>query len=142
VTTPGPADDIPTKVVPYVVTGYAVDEEGEGAEDVDGELPEQEGTIAPRWRAALGIGALVLAAATAALTASAIVVASANDYPAGIMLGYAAIAVSALAVVAGGLAAILARGGRFGVAAIVLAIVANPFVLLVALRFFGGFQTP
>lgn len=137
-TNPGPLDRLPTKVVPYVVTGYAEEEQ----EPVDPEQPAESAAEASRTKTAwVGIVALGLSVCAAVLHVIAVVVASGNDFEPATLLGYGAIGVSALGVIVGIVAVIMGRGRRWGVAAIVLGLIANPLLLLVVLRFASGLVT-
>lgn len=93
----------------------------------------------PRRKSRLpGLIAFAAVVVAAGIQVAAIVVASANDYPPAVVLAWFAIVLSAAAVVAGVVAAILGRGRRWGIAAAVLGIVTNPLVLLGVLRFVAG----
>lgn|GEM_PF-2311722 len=134
-TSAGEVERVPLKVVPIYV--QPIEDEPEPPEE---EFVAEE--PAPKKRTALlGIVAAVLALGTIGVHAAAIVVASTGDFPLGTTLGYVAIGVSVLAVVVGVVAAILGRGRTWGIAATILAIAANPFVLLAVLTFLSGLQT-
>ena len=121
------------KVVPMFI-------DGEGEED-DESSDEQSPPLERTGTALLGILALALAALTAAGLAAGVVIATAGDYRLATIVAYGAIGLSVLAVVGGVLAVILGWGRRWGVIAVIVGVVANPLVLLVVLRFFGGLQT-
>jgi hypothetical protein len=113
----------------------------EQAEPGDDEPQDAEVVVEPTNSALVGLAAAVLAIATIVVHVVAIVVASGGDFPASTILGYLAIALSVLAVAGGVTAAILDRGRRIGVIAAVIGVLANPWVLLVVLRFFSGLTT-
>jgi hypothetical protein len=136
VTEPGPLERLPTKVVPYVVTGYA-EEEVAQEPPVDELPPEPEERPVRRRGPLLGLIALTLAVLTIVAHVTAVVIASGNDFAPATIVGYVAIGLSAASVLAGAVAVILRLGRPWGVIAIVLGVVANPFVLLVVLRFVG-----
>ena len=135
-TEPGPLERLPTKVVPYVVTGYAEDEVAE--EPPIDQPPEPEERPARRRGPLLGLIALSLAVLTVVAHAVAVIVASGNDFEPAAIVAYVAIGLSVASVLAGALAVILRLGRPWGVIAIVLGVIANPFLLLVVLRFVGG----
>ena len=97
---------------------------------------------APRRKTAL-LGATAFAAAVIAgvLQAVAIVVATGGDYFASTVLAYLSIGLAVLGVVVGVVAIVLHRGRRLGIVAVVVGVIANPFVLLTLLRLFGTLTT-
>ena len=110
---------------------------------IEGEEPAADDPAAPIPRgktAVLGALAALLAVLTVAALVSGIVIATALDYRLATTLSYAAIGLSVLAVIGGVAAVILDLGRRWGIAAVILGIVANPLVLLVVLRFLGGLE--
>ena len=121
--------DLGIKVVPMFMEG-----EDEPAEEEPAPL-ERTGT------ALLGILALAFAVLTAGALAAGVVMATAGDYRLATVVAYGAIGLSVLAVIGGVLAAILGWGRRWGVIAVIVGVVANPLVMLAALRFVGGLQT-
>jgi hypothetical protein len=121
--------DLGIKVVPMFIEG-----EDEPAEEEPAPL-ERTGT------ALLGILALAFAVLTAVALAAGVVMATAGDYRLATVITYGAIGLSVLAVIGGVLAAILGWGRRWGVIAVIVGVVANPLVMLAALRFVGGLQT-
>lgn len=125
--------DLGIKVVPMFIDGEG-EGEGEPAEE-ESAPPERTGT------ALLGILALAFAVLTAGALAVGVVMATAGDYRLATVVAYGAIGLSVLAVIGGVLAAILGWGRRWGVVAIIVGVVANPLVMLAALRFVGGLQT-
>ena len=124
---------VPLKVVPIYV--QPIEDEPEPLDEVVAEEP------APRRRPPAWIAAVVLALGTIGAHIAAIVVASAGDFPMGTLLGYVAIGLSLLAVVAGVIAAILGRGRTWGMVAAVIAVLANPFVLLTVLTGLSQLQS-
>lgn|GEM_PF-3274754 len=95
----------------------------DGADAFDDEIPAR-----PRgpW---LGVGALALVGIVAIIDGIAISVAYDDDYDTAIALAIVAIAI-ATASFGLGLAAVITRRGRaWGVAAMVLSVVANPYLL-------------
>ena len=134
-TSPGEVERVPLKVVPIFV--QPIEEEPEA--------PEEEPVVVEEpvrvRRPYVGLAAAVLALGTVAVHIAAIVVATGRDFPTGTYLGYVAIGLSALAVVVGVIAAVIGRGRAWGIAAAVVGILANPWVLLVVLRFLSGLQT-
>lgn len=133
-TTKGDVERVPLKVVPIFV--QPLEDEPDVEEEIVAEEPAPK-----RLRPYLGIVALLLALATVGVHIAAIVVASSGDFPTGTYLGYGAIGVSALAVVFGLVAAVSGSGRAWGIIAAVLAVLANPWVLLIVLRFLSGAQT-
>ena len=134
-TTPGEVERVPIKVVPYYVQPSPEEEPQQAPEG-------EEVPPVPRRRTPLvGIAAAVLALGVVALTTAAIVVASAGDFGLGTTLAYAAIGTSILAVVV----AIVGIAGGFGrgwaIPAFIVAVLANPIVLLTVLDFAEGLQT-
>jgi hypothetical protein len=134
----GEVERVPLKVVPIFVT--PIDDQPEPPEE---QMPAEEAEEdAPRKPTSLiGLTAVALALATIGVHIAAIVVASGGDFPTGTTLGYLAVGLSALAVVVGILAAIVGRGRAWGIGAAIIAVLANPWVLLVVLRFLSGLQT-
>ncbi|CAN5397193.1 hypothetical protein BH11ACT5_BH11ACT5_22230 [soil metagenome] len=134
-TSPGEVERVPLKVVPIYL--QPIDDEPEA--------PEEEPVVVEEpvrvRRPYLGIAAVVLALGTVGVHIAAIVVATGRDFPTGTYLGYVAIGLSALTVVVGLVAAVIGRGRAWGIAAAVVGILANPWVLLVVLRFLSGLQT-
>ena len=137
-TSVGAVERVPLKVVPIFVT--AIEEVPEPPEVDDNDVVDDEGE--PRRRSpALLIAAATLALAAVGVHISAIVIATAGDFPTGTVLGYVAIGLSVLAVVVGVVAAILGRGRVWAIVAASVGLLANPFLLLVVLRFLSGLQT-
>lgn len=123
---PGSVERVPLKVVPYYVEPLPVDETTEP--------PEIEVVPEPATTPLVGLVAALLALATIIVHAVAITVATAGDFATATVLGYVAIGLSIAAVLGGVFAAITQRGRRIGIGAAIVAIVANPFVLLSLLR--------
>ena len=124
---------VPLKVVPIYV--QPIEEEPELVEEVVVEEP------APRRRPPVWIAAVVFALATIGVHIAAIVVASAGDFPTGTLLGYIAIVLSVLAVVAALVAVVLGRGRLWAILAAIVAVLANPFVLLTVLTGLSQLQS-
>ena len=94
----------------------------------------------PRRRTGwLGLGALALALLTAVLTGLAVSAATAGDESGARLLAVAAIVLSILSFLAGAFAVLSGRGRLAGGLSAVLAIVANPWILLQVLDFFSNF---
>ena len=91
--------------------------------------------------AQLGWAVALLAAATIGVHIAAIVVASSGDFATGTVLSYVAIGLSALAVVAGISGAIVGPRRAWGIVAALVAVLANPVVLLWLLRQLSELQT-
>ena len=138
-TTKGDIERVPLKVVPIFVQPMEVEPE-EPAPETPDEFVSEEPTT-KRRRPYVGIAAMVLALGTIGAHVAALVVASDGDFPTGTYLGYVAIGLSALAVVVGLVAAVIGRGRAWGIVAVIVAVLANPWVLLVVLRFLSGAQT-
>lgn len=135
-TLPGDIEHVPTKVVPFFVTGY--DEvDVETAPDEPVEQPSRR-ERRPSRSSILGQLALCVALATIGVHIAAVIVASSGAFAAGTVLAWIAIAASILAVLSG-LVAIIGRFGRgWGISAVVLGVLANPFLLVNILNFVGG----
>lgn len=136
VTNPGELDKVPIKVVPIYIEPVT-------EEYVDPEPPvaEPEPIVeAPRSRL-LGRIALLLGVLTVLAHIVAIPVASANAWTTGTVLAWAAIGLSILAVGTGIAAVITGHGRRAGIAAIVVGLVGNPYLLLSLLRVLSGAQS-
>ena len=132
---PGEVERVPLKVVPIYV--QPIEDEPEAADE---ELAEEEPVAKPRTPLFAAVAGL-LALATVAVHIAAIVVATGGDFAAGTVLGYLAIGISGLAVVIGIVAIIRRRYRAWAIAAVVLAVLANPAVLLAVLRYLSGLQT-
>jgi hypothetical protein len=134
---------VPLKVVPIYVhpieDEFADHDAGPDGTPAD-EVVEEEPARRPRTPA-FAISAVVLAAVTIAVHIAAIVVAIDGDFPLGTLLGYLAIGTSALAVIVGIVAVVIGRGRGWAFAAVLVAILANPVVLLAVLRALSGLQT-
>jgi hypothetical protein len=85
----------------------------------------------------LGAIAVVLAVAAGVLQVLGIIQASGLNWQRGTLLAWLAIAVSSAAFLTGLAAIILNRGRRWGVVAMIAALVANPWVLARLLGIFG-----
>ena len=94
----------------------------------------------PRRRTVwLGLGALALALLTAVLTGLAVSAATAGDESGAQWLAIVAIAASILSFLSGVFALMTRRGRLLGGLTAVLAIAANPWILLQVLDFFSNF---
>jgi hypothetical protein len=124
---PGSAvERVPLKVVPYYVEAEPIVEDAVP----ESAAPKPAPVALPRRRtAALGILSLVVAVLTVAALVVAIVVASGGDFPLGTLLSYLAIGLSVVAAVVAIVALVIGRGRRWAVAAVIVAILANPLVL-------------
>ena len=137
----GEVERVPLKVVPIFVQPIVDEPElvVEDDDDLDAAVSAED---EPRRRTRLvGIAAMVLALGTIGVHIAAVVVSSAGDFVAGAQLGWVAIGLSALAVLVGVTAAIIGRGRAWGIVAVLVAVLANPYVLLTVLRLLSGAQT-
>ena len=137
----GEVERVPLKVVPIFVQPIVDEPElvVEDDDDLDAAVSAED---EPRRRTRLvGIAAMVLALGTIGVHIAAVVVSSAGDFVAGAQLGWVAIGLSALAVLVGLVAAIIGRGRAWGIVAVLVAVLANPYVLLTVLRLLSGAQT-
>ncbi len=131
VTEPGPTPEVPIKVVPIYFDVPAT---------LPVDIPHEEGDR-PETRektALLGAMALALAVVAGVFQALAIGVSTAGDFSLGTVLAYLAIALAVAAFIGATVAILLDRGRRLGVVAAVVAIIANPYILLGMLRLFGS----
>ncbi len=129
VTDPADLEQVPIKVVPMFIE----EETPTGAPAVP---------IVERIRVGV-LGSIAVGVAALALVTQviAILVASANDFSTGTVLGYLAIGLSVLGV-AGGIAAVVTRRGRpAGAVAIAIGIVGNPLIVLWVLRLLDSVRT-
>lgn len=127
---PGAVERVPLKVVPIYIDEVVVPDP---VETPDAPPPE------PRVKTPLlGAAAVAAAAIAGVLQAVAIVVATGGDYFASTVLAYLSIGLAVLGVVVGVVAIVLHRGRRLGVVAVVVGVIANPFVLLTLLRLVGA----
>jgi len=135
VTEPGEIEKVPIKVVPmYIEPDPADDVEAEpeaGAEQPPADRLPREKTIFA------GVFAFAASIITAALTAFAIVVAGEGVYNTSTALAWFAIGLSVVAVAVGTWAIATNRGRRWAVIAIVVGVLANPYVLLTGLTALG-----
>lgn len=125
---------VPLKVVPIYVE--PIIEEPEPDEEVVVEAPVVRRR--PLWVVLAVIG---LTIATIAVHAVAIVVSTAGDFAGGTTLAFVAVGLSALAVVGGITATVLGRWRFVAIVATIIAILANPLVLIALLRLLSGLQT-
>lgn len=130
---PGSVEHVPLKVVPMYIEAVSDDGTGE-----PGEPPEIQ-TVGQRVRGPLvGIGALGLAVAGGVVHGVAVAVGTGGDGAGATILAIVAIVLTAAAFLAGLVAVVFGFGRRAGVVAMVLALVANPVVLLTVLRWVEG----
>jgi hypothetical protein len=105
---------------------------------------EEEPTPAPvaarrfPFRSILGVAAALVAVATVVIHIVGISVATAGDWEAGTTLGYVANAASILGILLGAIATVLGLGRAWGIAAIVVSVFANPFLLVQLFAFIEG----
>ena len=108
---------------------------GRGATVVDVPHPSEP----RRGTALLGIAALALAVLTVVLTGLGVSAATADDESAAQWLAIAAIAASILSFLTGAFALATGRGRLVGALAAIIAVGANPWILLRVLDFFSNF---
>lgn len=131
----GPTPKAPIKVVPIYFDVPAT-------VPVDTARPEDAPPAEPREKtASLGTAAVALAVIAGILQGVGIGVATAGDFSLATIFAYSAIAIAVVALGGGVAAIVLDRGRRLGIIATVLAIFANPFLLLGMLRLFGSLTT-
>ena len=131
-----PLDGI--KVVPMYIEPHPEDEAAAVPEPPPAP-PQRRTRRLPR--ALVGVVAFALAVVCIALTFTGVSVATDGEFPVATVLAYAAIALSVLAVL-GGLAAIITRRGvGWGVVAVLVGVVGNPFLLLSLLRLVSALQS-
>jgi len=136
VTNPGDIERVATKVVPYYVVGI-VDDETEVPEELNEPADEEKST--PRYRPTwIGFIAAALGVATLVLLLIAMLVSIGGDFPGGTRLSYATIIVSISAVITATICLILGYQRRWAAFGLAIAVLANPIVLVVVFRFFGG----
>jgi hypothetical protein len=136
VSEPGAIERVPLKVVPIFIDEPSPEPTHEPSPE-----PPTPDAAEPTPRAKtsrLGAAAVALAVLAGALQGVAIAVATGGDFGAATALAIAAIALAVLAVIAGIVAIVLNRGRRLGVAAVVVGVVANPWLLQGILRLVGG----
>jgi len=92
--------------------------------------PRRPSTAAPRRTPMLGLFAFLLSAGAAVICGYAIAGASSGDWSSGTLLAYGAIGTGAVAFLLGAVAALAGRGRSWGAAAMVLAVLGDPLVLL------------
>ena len=134
---------VPLKVVPLYVEPLPDEtDETEPELVVEDEGEDLASARSARTRTPLvGIAAAVFALGTIGVHIAAIVVSSAGDFVLGAQLGWIAIGLSALALVVGLVAAIFGLGRAWGITAAVVAVLANPYVLLFVLTALSALQT-
>ena len=139
VTEPGKIQKVAIKVVPmYIEPDPAERVDAGSAADAQqppvGRPPREKTIFAGVFAVAASIG-------TASLTAFAIVVAGHGVYNTSTALAWFAIGLSVVAIVVGTWAIATDRGRRWAVIAIVLGVLANPYVLLTGLTALGGVRS-
>jgi len=130
VTLPGETDNAPIKVVPIYLDPIIEEETPVAAAPAS---PAEEPAPVKRRTGLVGGFALLAAIVTAVLLGVAVSVASSGADDAGTTLAWITIACSALAVLAGLVAAVFRLGRGTGIAAIILGILANPWFLVTVL---------
>lgn len=135
-TVPGETDNTPIKVVPIYLDPI-VEEEAPVAEAPPSPAAPPA-PAKPRRTGLVGGFALLVAIASAVLLGVAVNIASTGSDDAGTTLAWVTIASSALAVLAGLVAAVFRFGRGTGIAAIIIGILVNPWFLVTVL----GFLTP
>jgi hypothetical protein len=107
------------------------------------EYPGAEPDAQPERPApSLGVVATVGAAALGVVVAVAVAVAAEGDQAAGTGLAWVAIVGTALTFALGIGAVVLRRGRRWGIAAVILSVLANPWILTRALSFLETLTAP
>lgn len=145
-TVPGELDRVPIKVVPIYLDPVVEDIEDPSAEASDPGQPSPDDPTPerrPRTPSSarvqvIGPIALVGGLVTAVLTGIGVGVASTGSYDAGTFLAWAAIAVSAISVIAALAAIVFGWGRAWAVAGLVLAVAGNPWVLTSLLGLFSA----
>jgi hypothetical protein len=131
-----PLDGI--KVVPMYIEPFPEDE-AESAPEPTPAPPRRRTRRLPR--PLLGLVAFGFSVVCVALTFAGVSVATDGEFPVATVLAYAAITLSVVAVI-GGLAAIITRRGvGWGVVAVLVGVVGNPFLLLSLLRLVSALQS-
>jgi len=103
------------------------------------DLVDEEQLLTERVRTPLlGIVAIGLAVLAGVFQGVGIAGAGGGDYAMATVLAWAAVGASAIAFVLGAIAAVMHLGRRTGIAAMLLALVANPWLLMQTLGLLGG----
>ncbi|MDH6182022.1 hypothetical protein M2152_002204 [Microbacteriaceae bacterium SG_E_30_P1] len=135
-TIPGEPERAAIKVVPIYLD--PVVETIEVPAEAPASVVEEPAPDAPAPRSGvLGGLALLLALATSILTAIGVSVASSGGFDVGAALAWAAIVTSGLSVLAGLVATIFRLGRGMGIAAMVIGVISNPWLLATVLGFFA-----
>lgn len=129
-TLPGETDNAPIKVVPIYLDPIVEEEAPVAAAPAS---PAPEPVPVTRRTGLVGVFALLTAIATAVLLGVSVSVASSGADDAGTTLAWVTIVCSVVAVVAGLVAAVFRLGRATGIAAIILGILANPWLLATVL---------
>lgn len=124
--------------IPTPVWGALVQEDLRKIEEVTAASPLGEGVLHPRPRRLLGWLSLLMFAVTAVLHGFAVAAAGYLDVELGVALAWCSISASVAAVALGIVAAVLGRGRWLGVLGAVGGFLANPWIVLVMLRWFGS----
>lgn len=127
---PGPVEHVPLQVVPMIVDA--------APGPPDDPPTEIEGEVVRIRRPFVGIAAAALAVLAGIVHGVAIGTASAGDAIGGTTLAWVAIGLSGAAVLGGITAAVAGWGRRLGIAAAVLGLAVNPWLLLQLLTLVGG----
>lgn len=134
---PGPVEHVPLKVVPMYVDGEHPESDG----PPEGEPPEIQGVVTAVRTPLVGIISIAVAVIAAIVHGVAIGVGSSGDLPMATVLAYIAIALSMLAVIGGLVGLVAGFGRRTGAIAVAVGILANPVVLLAVLRWVEAFAS-
>lgn len=140
-TNPGDIERVATKVVPYYVVGVVEDEEIDGqSQNENGVAPEPATETTTRRQRPTWVGyiAAVFGLATVVLFVISMIVSAGGDYFEGTMLAYSTIVMSISAAITGILCLILGLQRRWAAFGLALGILANPLLVLIVFRFFGG----
>lgn len=138
---PADLERVPLKVVPMYIDDQPPAEPVNAEErDADGR-PRGDRASRRRVLHLLGPAAAAVAGIALVMQVIAIVVASANDFATGTVLGYLAIALAVVGVAGGIVAVVTHRGRRAGVVGIVIGVVANPLIVLGVLRLLDGLRS-
>jgi hypothetical protein len=141
VTVPGELDRVPIKVVPIYLDPVVeeVEDATPEASDPVPSAPERRPRTPSTARVRM-IGPLALLGGlvTAVLTGVGVGVAASGSYDAGAILAWAAIAVSAVSVLAALAAVVFDWGRAWGIVGLVLAVASNPWVLTSLLGLFSA----
>lgn len=124
--------------IPTPVWGALVQEDLRRIEESEASEPLPTGVLHARPRRLLGWLSLLMFVVTALLHGFAVAAAGYTDVDLGVALAWCSISASVAAIVLGIVAAVLGRGRWLGVLGAVGGLLANPWVVLQVLRWFGG----